>query len=43
MRGIPVRVEIGPKDIEANQAVLARRDTGEKIVVSLDELETKSR
>ena len=34
---IPVRVEIGPKDIEANQAVLAR-DTGEKIVVSLDEL-----
>ena len=41
MRGIPVRVEIGPKDIEANQAVLARRDTGEKIVVSLDELETK--
>ena len=34
MRGIPVRVEIGPKDIEANQAVLARRDTGEKIVGS---------
>lgn len=41
MRGIPVRVEIGPKDIEANQAVLARRDTGEKIIVSLDELDTK--
>lgn len=30
MRGIPVRVEIGPKDIEAGQAVLARRDTQEK-------------
>lgn len=41
MRGIPVRVEIGPKDIEANQAVVVRRDTREKIVVSLDELETK--
>ena len=34
MRGIPMRVEIGPKDIEQNQAVLVRRDTREKIVVS---------
>ncbi|SCP99574.1 proline--tRNA ligase [Anaerobium acetethylicum] len=41
MRGIPVRIEIGPKDIEANQAVIVRRDTREKTVVSLDELETK--
>ncbi|MBP3543396.1 MAG: proline--tRNA ligase [Lachnospiraceae bacterium] len=41
MRGIPVRIEIGPKDIEANQAVVVRRDTREKIVVCLDELETK--
>ena len=41
MRGIPIRVEIGPKDIEANQAVLVRRDTGEKIVVSLDEITDK--
>lgn len=41
MRGIPVRVELGPKDIEANQAVIVRRDTREKIVVSLDELESK--
>ncbi len=38
MRGIPVRIECGPKDIEANQAVVVRRDTREKIVVSLDEL-----
>lgn len=38
MRGIPIRVEIGPKDIEANQAVIVRRDTREKIVVSLDEI-----
>ncbi|MBE5926474.1 MAG: proline--tRNA ligase [Lachnospiraceae bacterium] len=41
MRGIPVRVEIGPKDIEANQAVLVRRDTGEKISIALDDLEEK--
>ncbi len=41
IRGIPLRVEIGPKDIEANQAVIVRRDTREKQVVSLDELATK--
>lgn len=41
MRGVPLRIEIGPKDIEANQAVIARRDTGEKIKVALDELESK--
>lgn len=38
MRGIPVRVEIGPKDIEAGQAVVVRRDTREKTVVSLDNI-----
>ncbi len=41
IKGIPVRIEIGPKDIEANQAVIVRRDTREKIVVSLDEIEAK--
>ncbi|MBQ8846562.1 MAG: proline--tRNA ligase [Lachnospiraceae bacterium] len=41
MRGVPLRIEIGPKDIEANQAVIARRDTNEKVTVSLDELEAK--
>ncbi|MBZ4645655.1 MAG: prolyl-tRNA synthetase [Petroclostridium sp.] len=41
MKGIPVRLEIGPKDIENNQAVLVRRDTREKIFVSLDEIEEK--
>lgn len=41
MRGIPARIELGPKDIEANQCVIVRRDTREKIVVSLDEVETK--
>ena len=39
MRGIPVRVEIGPKDIEAGKAVLVRRDTREKIEVALDRIE----
>lgn len=38
MRGISLRIEIGPKDIEANQAVIVRRDTREKIVASLDSL-----
>lgn len=41
MRGIPVRIELGPKDIEANQAVIVRRDTREKEIVSLDELTVK--
>ena len=41
MRGIPLRVEIGPRDIEANKALIVRRDTGEKIEVSLDEIDTK--
>lgn len=41
VRGIPTRIEIGPKDIEKNQAVIVRRDTREKVVVSLDELDTK--
>lgn len=34
LRGVPVRVELGPKDIEKDQAVLVRRDTGEKEFVS---------
>ncbi|MBO5199367.1 MAG: proline--tRNA ligase [Lachnospiraceae bacterium] len=42
MRGIPIRIELGPKDIAANQCVIVRRDTSEKIVVSLDEVETKA-
>ena len=41
MRGIPLRIEMGPRDIEANQAVIVRRDNGEKITVSLDEIESK--
>ena len=41
MRGIPVRVEIGPRDIENNQAVLVRRDTHEKLTVSIDNIEAE--
>ena len=41
MRGIPIRVEIGPKDIEANCGMIVRRDTREKIQVSLDEINEK--
>lgn len=41
MRGIPVRIELGPKDIEANQCVIVRRDTREKLVVSLNEVNEK--
>ena len=39
MKGVPVRLEIGPRDIEKNQCVLVRRDTGEKTFVSLDSIE----
>jgi prolyl-tRNA synthetase len=38
MRGIPIRVEIGPRDVEKGQAVLVRRDTREKTVVSIRDL-----
>lgn len=41
MKGVPLRLEIGPRDIENNSCVLVRRDNGEKAVISLDELETK--
>jgi prolyl-tRNA synthetase len=41
MKGVPLRLEIGPKDIEKNQCVLVRRDTREKVFCPLDELETQ--
>ena len=39
MKGIPLRLELGPKDMEKNQCVLVRRDSGEKAFVSLDGIE----
>lgn len=41
MKGIPVRLEIGPRDIEENKVVLVRRDTGEKLTVEQQNLETE--
>ena len=38
MRGIPVRVEMGPRDIEAGQAIIVRRDTIEKTPVAIESL-----
>ena len=39
MKGVPLRVECGPRDLENGQCVLVRRVDGEKTVVALDELE----
>ncbi len=39
MKGVPLRLELGPKDMEKNQCVLVRRDSGEKTFVSLDGIE----
>lgn len=41
MKGVPLRIEIGPRDIENGQCVVVRRDSLEKTVVRLDELEEK--
>ncbi|MBL7100704.1 MAG: proline--tRNA ligase [Nanoarchaeota archaeon] len=35
MKGVPLRIEIGPKDLEKNQTILVRRDTGKKEVVKI--------
>ncbi len=42
MKGVPIRLEFGPKDLEGNHCVLVRRDNGEKRTVSLDELEAQA-
>jgi prolyl-tRNA synthetase len=41
MKGVPIRLEVGPKDIEKGQVVLVRRDTGEKLFVSMEGLEAR--
>lgn len=43
LRGVPVRIEIGPKDIEKGQAVLVRRDTAEKEFVPREGLPERLR
>ena len=42
MRGFPMRIEIGPKDIENGNCVLVRRDTREKITVAIADVAAKS-
>lgn len=41
MKGVPLRIELGPRDIENNCCVVVRRDNREKTVISLDELENE--
>ncbi|PID82806.1 MAG: proline--tRNA ligase [Clostridiales bacterium] len=41
MKGYPIRIELGPRDLEKNEIVVARRDTGEKITYSIDEFPDK--
>jgi len=41
MRGVPLRIEIGPRDIKENQVVAVRRDTREKESVGLEDLSQK--
>ena len=41
LKGVPLRIELGPKDLEKNQIVLVRRDTGEKEFVKITELNKK--
>ena len=39
MKGVPIRIEIGPRDIEKNECVIVRRDTNEKIVTKLENID----
>jgi len=41
MRGVPLRIEIVPRDIKNNQAIAVRRDTGDKTPVALEKLKEK--
>ncbi len=41
LKGVPLRIEIGPKDVEAEQVVLVRRDNSEKQTIKIKDLEKK--
>ncbi|MEM2760600.1 MAG: proline--tRNA ligase [Nitrososphaerales archaeon] len=41
MKGVPLRLEIGPKDLEKNSVILVRRDTGQKINIAINEVRNK--
>nr|7F98_A Chain A, Bifunctional glutamate/proline--tRNA ligase [Homo sapiens]7F98_B Chain B, Bifunctional glutamate/proline--tRNA ligase [Homo sapiens]7F99_A Chain A, Bifunctional glutamate/proline--tRNA ligase [Homo sapiens]7F99_B Chain B, Bifunctional glutamate/proline--tRNA ligase [Homo sapiens]7F9A_A Chain A, Bifunctional glutamate/proline--tRNA ligase [Homo sapiens]7F9A_B Chain B, Bifunctional glutamate/proline--tRNA ligase [Homo sapiens]7F9B_A Chain A, Bifunctional glutamate/proline--tRNA liga len=41
LKGVPIRLEVGPRDMKSCQFVAVRRDTGEKLTVAENEAETK--
>ena len=41
MKGVPIRLEIGPRDVENGECVLVRRDTSEKVITKLDNLKVE--
>jgi len=43
MYGVPIRLEIGPRDVDRGQCVLVRRDTGRKFIVGWEELYTRTK
>jgi len=43
MKGVPLRIEVGPKDIENKRVVMVRRDTGEKITAKYNEIASKTK
>ena len=42
MKGIPLRIEIGPKDVESNRVIFSRRDNNQKIEVDINEIEIRA-
>ncbi len=43
MKGVPIRIELGPKDIEKNQVIVVRRDNGKKEIVKIKNLDKKTK
>ncbi len=41
LKGVPIRIELGPRDVKSNQMVIVKRFTGEKLTISLDDAATK--
>lgn len=42
LQGVPIRCEIGPRDLDASQAVFVRRDTGDKLTVAMKEIVSRA-
>ena len=42
LKGVPLRIEIGPKDVENEQVVFVRRDTGEKMAVKIENIKSEA-